>query len=50
MANAHVIAKTFFLLFGGSAKLYIPSAIKTQVISVMTRVIVMSAANNDAGS
>ena len=33
MANAHVIAKSF-LLFGGSAKLYIPSAIKTQIISV----------------
>ena len=33
MANAHVIAKSF-LLFGGSAKLYIPCAIKTQIISV----------------
>ena len=50
IANAHVITKSFFLLFGVSAKLYIPSAIITQVISVMTGVIVMSAANNNAGS
>ena len=49
MANAHVIAKSF-LLFGGSANLYIPSAIKTQIISVMTGVIIMSAANDNAGS
>ena len=45
MANAHVIAKSF-LLFVGSAKLYIPSAIENQIISVMTGVIVMSAAND----
>ena len=37
MANAHVIAKSF-LLFGGSTKLYIPSAIKTQIIGIMTGV------------
>ena len=40
----HTLSQSFFLLFGVSAKMYIPSTIKTQII------ILMTGANNNGGS
>ena len=40
----HTLSQSFFLLFGVSAKMYIPSTIKTQIIILMTGV------NNNGGS
>ena len=46
----HTLSQRLFLLFGGSAKLYIPSAKKNKIISIMTGVMIMSSAKKLFGS
>ena len=48
MANAHVIA-VFFIIWGFGKGVY-PKCYKTQIISINTRMVIMSAANDNAGS